>query len=202
VAGPGRLCWVLALIAGQRARCRAVAGGRVSPGGQGGGQPGEQDVEAAFEFGGAVVGGQDGGQAAEQGEFADRQPVQAEPLQLAVDAFMPPCCPWPTARSAPRSAAAGGRAQPRFGKPTSVLTKRRCQRSDVPAAASRWARSAFGTARAKADKIARSAMTTVVDRPDDAVPRPREAAPGSPDLWPRYSGQAGIASRPPRQRIR
>ena len=29
--------------------------------GQGGGQPGEQDVEAAFEFGGAVVGGQGGG---------------------------------------------------------------------------------------------------------------------------------------------
>ena len=50
--------------------------------GQGGGEPGEQDVEAAFEFGGAVVGGQDGGQAAEQGEVADRQPVQAEPEQV------------------------------------------------------------------------------------------------------------------------
>src|SRR5260370_42395197 len=49
--------------------------------GQGGGQPGEQDVEAAFEFGRAVVGGQDAGQAAEQGEVTDRQPVQAEPEQ-------------------------------------------------------------------------------------------------------------------------
>ena len=48
----------------------------------GGGQPGEQDVEAAFEFGGAVVGGQGGGEAAEQGEFADRQQVQAEPQQV------------------------------------------------------------------------------------------------------------------------
>src|SRR3984893_13039402 len=48
-------------------------------GGQGGGQPGEQDVEAAFEFGGAVVGGQDGGQAAEQGEVADREPVGRGP---------------------------------------------------------------------------------------------------------------------------
>jgi hypothetical protein len=36
--------------------------------GHGGGQPGEQDVESAFELGGAVVGGQDGCQAAEQGE--------------------------------------------------------------------------------------------------------------------------------------
>src|SRR3984885_1989258 len=49
---------------------------------EGGGQPGEQDVEAAFEFGGAVVAGQDGGQAAEQGEVADGQPVQAEPQQV------------------------------------------------------------------------------------------------------------------------
>ena len=49
--------------------------------GQGGGQSGEQDVEAAFKFGGAVVAGQDGGQAAEQGEVADRQSVQAEPEQ-------------------------------------------------------------------------------------------------------------------------
>ncbi len=61
--------------------------------GQCGGQPGEQDVEAAFELGGAVVGGQDGGEAAEQGEFADRQPVQAEPQQVVglvgvVDEFL------------------------------------------------------------------------------------------------------------------
>ena len=50
--------------------------------GDGGGEPGEEDVEAAFEFGGAVVGGQGGGEAAQQGEFADRQPVQAEPQQV------------------------------------------------------------------------------------------------------------------------
>ena len=47
--------------------------GRMRPaGGQGGGQPGEQNVEAAFEFGAAVVAGQDGSQAAEQGKVADR----------------------------------------------------------------------------------------------------------------------------------
>jgi hypothetical protein len=46
------------------------------------GEAGEEDVEAALEFGGAVVGGQDGGEAAEQGEFADRQPVQAQPQQV------------------------------------------------------------------------------------------------------------------------
>ena len=63
----------------RRSARRAGVSGRL--GGQGGGQPGEQDVEAAFEFGGAVVAGQDGGQAAEQGEVADRQPVQAEPEQ-------------------------------------------------------------------------------------------------------------------------
>ena len=69
--------------AGQRPGGCAGAGGRVWPGGgQGGGEAGEQDVEAAFEFGGAVVGGQDGGEAAEEGEFADRQPVQAEPEQV------------------------------------------------------------------------------------------------------------------------
>jgi hypothetical protein len=50
--------------------------------GDGGGEPGEQDVQAAFEFGGAVVAGQDGGEAAEQGEVGDRQPVQAEPQQV------------------------------------------------------------------------------------------------------------------------
>src|SRR5580658_702513 len=42
----------------------------------------EQDVESAFELGGAVVGGQGGGEAAQQGEVADRQPVQAEPEQV------------------------------------------------------------------------------------------------------------------------
>jgi hypothetical protein len=50
--------------------------------GDGGGEPGEQDVQAAFEFGGAVVAGQDRGEAAEQGEVGDRQPVQAEPQQV------------------------------------------------------------------------------------------------------------------------
>ena len=51
-------------------------------GGQRVGQAGEEDVEAALELGGAVVGGQGGGEAAQQGEFADRQPVQAEPQQV------------------------------------------------------------------------------------------------------------------------
>ena len=60
---------------------------------QRGGQSGQEDVEAAFEFGGAVVGGQDGGEAAEQGEFADWQPVQAQPQQVVglvrvVDEFL------------------------------------------------------------------------------------------------------------------
>jgi hypothetical protein len=36
----------------------------------------------AFEFGGAVVAGQGRGQAAEQREFADRQPVQAQQEQV------------------------------------------------------------------------------------------------------------------------
>ena len=62
----------------RRSACRRAGSARR---GQGGGQSGEQDVEAAFEFGGAVVAGQDGGQAAEQGEVSDRQPVQAEPEQ-------------------------------------------------------------------------------------------------------------------------
>ena len=56
---------------------------------------------------------------------ADRRAAHpvTEPLQLAVDAFIPPLSR-PAARSAPRSAAAGGRAQARFGEPTSVLTRR------------------------------------------------------------------------------
>jgi hypothetical protein len=55
---------------------------------QGGGQPGEQDVQAAFEFSRAVVGGQDGGQAAEQGELPDRQPVQVIRLVGVLDEFL------------------------------------------------------------------------------------------------------------------
>jgi len=55
--------------------CRCGGGERV-------GEAREQDVEAALEFGGAVVGGQGGGEAAQQGEFADRQPVQAQPQQV------------------------------------------------------------------------------------------------------------------------
>src|SRR5512133_310273 len=51
-------------------------------GGHRGCQSGEQDVESAFEFGGAVVGGQDGGEAAQPGEFADGEPVQSEPQQV------------------------------------------------------------------------------------------------------------------------
>jgi hypothetical protein len=49
---------------------------------QRGSQAGQEDVEAPFEFGGAVVGGQDGSEAAEQREFADRQPVQAQAQQV------------------------------------------------------------------------------------------------------------------------
>src|SRR4029077_13146795 len=60
------------------------AGGRLCRrgGGQQVSEAGEEDVEAALEFGGAVVRGQDGGEAAQQGEFADRQPVQAQPQQV------------------------------------------------------------------------------------------------------------------------
>ena len=57
-----------------------LAGGpRPGLAGERGGQAGEEDVEATFEFGGAIVGGQDGSEAAEQGELADRQPVQSQP---------------------------------------------------------------------------------------------------------------------------
>jgi hypothetical protein len=45
-------------------------------------EPGQEDAEPAFEFGGAVVAGQDGGEAAQQGDLADRQPVQAEAEQV------------------------------------------------------------------------------------------------------------------------
>jgi hypothetical protein len=41
-------------------------------------QSAEEDVEAAFEFGSSVVAGEIGGKAAEDGKFADRQPVQAK----------------------------------------------------------------------------------------------------------------------------
>ena len=61
---------------GAGARLRRCAGGQRV------GEAGEEDVEAALEFGGAVVGGQGGGEAAQQGEFADRQPVQAQPQQV------------------------------------------------------------------------------------------------------------------------
>jgi hypothetical protein len=52
------------------------------PGGQCGDESGEQNVEAAFELGGAVVAGQYGGEATQQREFADRQAVQAQPQQV------------------------------------------------------------------------------------------------------------------------
>jgi hypothetical protein len=38
----------------------------------------EEDVEAAFEFGSSVVADEIGGEAAEDGKFADWQPVQAK----------------------------------------------------------------------------------------------------------------------------
>lgn len=44
-----------------------------------GGQSGKQNVEAAVEFGQAVVGGPGRGEVADVREFADRQPVQPEP---------------------------------------------------------------------------------------------------------------------------
>ena len=55
-----------------------VSVGRVSVVGEGGGQAGEQQIEAAVEFGGAVVGGQGGCQRTQDGEFGDREPVQTE----------------------------------------------------------------------------------------------------------------------------
>jgi len=76
---PGELVLALAVkIIGGGARGLAARPG----GGQRVGQAGEEDVEAALELGGAVVGGQGGGKAAQQGEFADRQPVQAQPQQV------------------------------------------------------------------------------------------------------------------------
>jgi hypothetical protein len=58
-----------------------------------GGQAGQEDAKAPFEFGGAVVGGQDGGEAAQQRQFSDWQPVQAQAQQVvglvrAVDEFL------------------------------------------------------------------------------------------------------------------
>ena len=46
--------------------------------GEGCGQAGQQQIEAAVEFGGAVVGGQGGCQRTQNGEFGDRQAVQTE----------------------------------------------------------------------------------------------------------------------------
>ena len=43
------------------------------------GQAGQQQIEEAVEFGGAVVAGQGGCQCTQDGEFGDRQPVQTEP---------------------------------------------------------------------------------------------------------------------------
>jgi phenylacetaldehyde dehydrogenase len=63
---------------------RGAAGARLCCSGRGqcGGQAGEEGIEAALKFSGAIVGGQDRGEAAQQGEFADRQPVQAQPQQV------------------------------------------------------------------------------------------------------------------------
>jgi hypothetical protein len=66
-----------------RARRPALADDALpGPWGQCSGESGEQDVEAAFELGGAVVAGQYGGEAAQRREFADRQPVRAKPQQV------------------------------------------------------------------------------------------------------------------------
>jgi hypothetical protein len=45
-------------------------------------QSAEEDVEAAFKFGGSVVAGEVGGELAEKRKFADRQAVQAEAEQV------------------------------------------------------------------------------------------------------------------------
>jgi hypothetical protein len=50
--------------------------------GEGFGEPGEEQVEASVEFGGAVVGGEDRCQGAEVGEVGDRQSVQTEPQNV------------------------------------------------------------------------------------------------------------------------
>jgi hypothetical protein len=55
-----------------------VVVGWVSVVGEGCGQAGQQQIEAAVEFGGAVVGGQGGCQRTQNGEFGDRQAVQTE----------------------------------------------------------------------------------------------------------------------------
>jgi len=50
---------------------------RTSRKSKGGDKSGKQDVEAAFEFCGAVVARQHGGETAQEGELADGQPVEA-----------------------------------------------------------------------------------------------------------------------------
>jgi len=59
---------------------RVVSGGSGRSVGlrEGCGQGGEQEIEAAVEFGGAVVGGEGTCGCAQLGEFGDRVPVQAE----------------------------------------------------------------------------------------------------------------------------
>lgn len=47
--------------------------------GEGCGNAGEQQIEEAVQFGGAVVGGQGGRQRTQLREFGDREPVKTEP---------------------------------------------------------------------------------------------------------------------------
>jgi hypothetical protein len=84
-------------------------------GGQGGGEPGEQDVESAFEFGGAVVGGQDGGEAAQQGELAAPGVPCLRPRGLGEPVVPYPRSPRTT--GSPRSAGVMGRAGGAAGLP-------------------------------------------------------------------------------------
>ena len=60
---------------------RGPRGGLLRLGSQCRCEPGQEDAGSAFGFGGAVVAGEDGDEAAQQGDLADRQPVQAEAVQ-------------------------------------------------------------------------------------------------------------------------
>src|SRR5580704_11324453 len=67
--GPSLSCWSsrLATVTWHRAAeptATACPGGLLRLRGQCGGQPSQEDVEASFELGGAVVGGQDWGETA------------------------------------------------------------------------------------------------------------------------------------------
>ena len=72
VPGPG--AGLLSTAVGLRAGALPRRTSRKSKGGD---KSGKQDVEAAFEFCGAVVARQHGGETAQEGELANGQPVEA-----------------------------------------------------------------------------------------------------------------------------